>query len=85
MAISLKITLKVLFMFFDEISNHWLFPMTLTFEKINLPTMSPGLHVETMECAREDKLKHLTVNAPKTMEVNIVSKLKFAKLNMRRR
>ena len=59
--------------------------MTLTFEKINLPTMLPGFHVETMECAREDKLKHLTVNAPKTMEVNIVSKLKFAKLNMRRR
>ena len=71
-------------MFFDEISNHWRFPMTLTFEKINLPTMLPGFHVETMECAWVDKLKHLTVNAPKTMEVNIVSKLKFAKLIMRR-
>ena len=85
MAISLKNHTKGPIYVFDEISNHWLFPMTLTFEKINLPTMLPGLNVETMESAREEKLKHLTVNALKTMEVNIVSKLKFAKQNLRRR
>ena len=46
--------------------------------------MLPGLHVQTTESVREDKLKHPTVNAKKTMEVEFVSKLKFAKLFMRR-
>ena len=55
----------------------------LTFEKLSLP-MLPGLDVQTTESVREDKLKHLTVNAKKTTEVEIVSKLKFAKQIMRR-
>ena len=43
-----------------------------------LTHFAPGFNVETMEYAREGKLKHHTVNVQKTMVVNIAWKPMFA-------